>query len=189
MADFTWNPYNWTVDTVRIKERIIKHYVQALSKAEDKLIHLMRSMIESIDHESGGGHGAPEWEEAVKASVHKVYRDIATNYIESGVGIEYHEGEAITAAASIYEFGVGDRAKPKAPPVQTHPGEMVWKDDLRRDISEALSSYYIPQFNQEGSFWIENAMKLMAKHFDDVLSEASDTLPDSVFYMNFKTVR
>lgn len=171
-------------------KQIRDYYVQSLSKAEDKLIELMREQINQINHSAGGGHGAPEWESAVKASVHKVYRDIADNYIESGVGIDYREGEAITAAASIYEFGVGDMASPKAPPVQTRPGEKVWKTDLTRGISNALSSYYIPQFNQQGTFYIENAMKLMAKFFNDILDEASENLPDSIFYSNIKsTVR
>ena len=148
----------------------------------------MREQIASIDHRGGGGHGAPEWEGAVRASIHKVYRDVVNDYIESGVGIDYHEGNAITAAASIYEFGVGDEATPKAPPIQTQPGETVWKTNLTKGISEALSWYYIPQFNQEGTFYIENAMKLMTKYWNDILDEASETLPDEIFYKNI-TVR
>lgn len=148
----------------------------------------MKEQVQQINH--GAGHGAPEWSEMVQNSIKRIYRNATADYIESTIGIMYREGSKVTAAASIYEFGVGDKATPRSQPVQTRPGEKVWKDDLSRGISNAESWYYIDQFNQEGSFYIENATKLMAKYFDDILSEACDTLPDSIFYNNIKsTVR
>ena len=60
----------------------------------------------------------------------------------------------------------------------------MWDDDLRNiKTSAAETAYPLPDmFNQEGNHFIENAMKIMAKKFDDVLDQASVNLPDDFFY-------
>jgi hypothetical protein len=84
----------------------------------------------------------------------------------------------------IYEYGVGEQSdnERRMPPVQTRPGEEVWKTDMSRDTSRATAWYDIPQFNQYGAHYIENSIKLMAKHFNDVLDDAAANLPDDFFY-------
>ena len=169
-------------------KQIREHFLKAFDRLEEKYVELIREQIGLIDHKAG--HGAPEWESMVQNAVKRVYKQVTASYIEYAIGIPYREGTKVTAAASIYEFGVGDKADPAAESVHTKPGQEVWKDDLSRGPSTAETEYMIDQFNQEGSFYIENATKLMDKYFDDILSDACMQMPDSIIYSNIKsTVR
>ena len=41
-----------------------------------------------------------------------------------------------------------------------------------------MSEYPLPEaFNQKGNHFVDNAVKLTQKHFDDVLAEASRDIP------------
>ena len=161
------------------------YYVKALKDAEDKFIEIMSEQIRAVDNAADGGHGAPEWKDPLIKAVRTLYRDIADNYIEIGVGIPNQGGrDRLSVEAMIYEYGVGDKSdnERRMPPVQTRPGEEVWKTDMSRDTSRATAWYDIPQFNQYGTHYIENSIKLMAKHFNDVLDNAAANLPDDFFY-------
>lgn len=50
------------------------------------------------------------------------------------------------------------------------PGRSVWDDDLSgKKPSTAKSEYNLPgAFNQPGNHFIDNAVKLMKKHYDDI---------------------
>lgn len=180
----TWTPVTLMIDTPAVLDGIKNHFLKAIQKAEKKFITLMRQEIRKIDHEGGGGHGAPEWEGPVISALQTIYRESADGYIESAVGVLYQEFTPVTGMASVYEFGAGNEATPPGQPIQTKPGEIVWKDDMTRGKSNAKSRYPIDHFNQEGSFFLENAIKEMQKYWDDILEEACDTLPSSLFYKN-----
>lgn len=87
----------------------------------------------------------------------------------------------------LINLGSGSRSENPDWPAReiwTKPGRQVWDDDLRNiKTSAAETTYPLPDmFNQEGNHFIENAMKIMAKKFDDVLDQASIDLPDDFFY-------
>lgn len=178
-------PAVWSVNEKRMLTQIKAYYVKALKQAEDKLIEIMSGQILAVDNAGGGGHGAPEWKAGLIKAVRTIYKDVADNYIEIGVGIpENGYGDRLTIEGMIYEAGVGSQSDAGTPPVQTRPGETVWKTDMSRGPSNAVSSYYIPQFNQSGSHFVENSIKLMAKYFDDVLDVATANMPESIIYGN-----
>lgn len=178
-------PAIWSINERRMLSQIKAYYVKALKEAEDKLIEIMSGQILAVDNAGGGGHGAPEWKAGLIKAVRTIYRDVADNYIEIGVGIpEKGYTDRLTIEAMIYEAGVGSESDAGTPPVQTRPGETVWKTNMSRGISTAMSSYYIPQFNQYGAHYVENSIKLMAKYFDDVLDSATANMPDSIIYGN-----
>ena len=178
-------PAQWSVNTDRMVKQIRNHYVKCLRAAEDKLAELLRNQIP--ERVVGEGPGDPAWIPKIQASVRTLYRDIADSYIEIGVGLPYKEGSYNMVRAMVIEAGAGSAAG--NPPIQTRPGEKVWNDSLSaKKTSTAQSWYYLPDgFNQPGNQFVENAMKLMSKHFDDVLADASLSLPDSIIFGNITT--
>ena len=173
----------WTVDYKRMEKQIKDYYVHVLEQAEDKLIELMRDQVNVTIY--GGGPGKPEWRSLVQKEIRRVYRDVAENYIESGVGLPYNEGSWKYVRAMLINLGSGDKSEnPDWParPIQTRPGHQVWNDNLDGlQQSGAESVYLLPdQFNQEGNHFIENAMKMMGKYFQDILDSAAANLPSSI---------
>ena len=177
-----FTPAQWTVNTSRMKTQLVNYFIRALKRAEKRLIQLMKEQMPRRVHK--GGPGNPDWIKDAKRDLGEVYRDIASNYIEVGVGLPYQEGTWQAVRAMVVEAGAGGAAG--NPLIQARPGESVWNDDLTdRHESNANTPYYLPSaFNQEGNQWVENAMKLMAKYFDDILSDACNELPASIFYSN-----
>ena len=181
----------WSVNTKGIIKGIQDHLVKTMQRLENKLIELMREEVKKIDHKGTGGHGAPEWERDVLKAIRVVYRDIANNYIESGVGIPDNSPEWLWIEASVYESGVGSQADPVQPTIKSKPGEDTWQSTsyahprIYQDESSARDVYPIYPLNQKPTYFIENAMKAMSKYFDDVCAEAMQTLPDDLFFNNF----
>lgn len=70
------------------------------------------------------------------------------------------------------------------------PGQIVWDDNINgQHMSRAKSVFDLPSgFNQSGYPFVENAVKLMKKHFSDILKDASRSLPSSVFFGNVTSV-
>lgn len=131
-------PAVWKVNEKRMLSQIKSYYVKALKDAEDKFIEIMSGQILAVDNAGGGGHGAPEWKAPLIQAVRTLYRDMADNYIEIGVGVPDRGGQdRLSVEAMIYEFGVGDQSDLGSPSVQTRPGETVWKTDMSRGISNA----------------------------------------------------
>lgn len=182
-----FTPAQWSVNTARMKTQLVNHFVRALKRAEQQLIQLMKEQMPSRVY--GDGPGDPDWIKAMLKDIKEVYKDVATNYIEVGVGLPYEEGTWQAVRAMVVEAGAGSAAG--NPPIQTRPRESVWNDDLTgKHESEAKSWYYLPDaFNQEGNQWVENAMKLMAKYFDDIMEDACNSVPASIFYNNITSRR
>lgn len=165
-----------------VKWQLKQHYVKAMEEAERRLINLMkREVMKTVD---GDGPGKPEWRKEMTGILQEVYQIIADEYIEAGVGIPSDETLSTIVKAMVILEGAGSAAGNS--PIRSRPGEEVWNDDLSgKWRSSAKTEYLLPDgFNQKGNHFVENAMKLMRKHFNDVLREASANLPDSVFYMN-----
>ena len=85
----------------------------------------------------------------------------------------------------IIAYGAGS-AVGNSPITAGPEGRLVWDDDINgKKESQAKSVYLLPEpFNQEGNRFIENSIRMMKKHFDDVLEEASINLPERIFYSN-----
>lgn len=64
------------------------------------------------------------------------------------------------------------------------PGREVWDDDLSgKHPSRAKTEYDLPDaFNQPGNHFVQNAVKLMEKHYNDILADLAASIPDAVFY-------
>lgn len=159
-----------------------------MEKAEDKLISIMKKEIKKTTY--GKSPGKPKWRKEISSLLQEVYREVADNYVELGVGVPNDLAFNTIVKAMIIGYGsgfmnygnaTGDYSSGSITAGPT--GRPVWDDDMdEKHPSRAKSMYEIPQFNQEGNHFIYNSMLLMQKHFDDVLSNASNTLRDSVFY-------
>ena len=159
------------------------HYVQALRQAEPFLIENMKKEMGVRTH--GCAPGKPEWITQLSGLLQETYLIATDNYIESGVGIPESVAHNIIVRAMIIEEGSGSKVgngRIKAGP----SGRMVWDDSVSgQKPSQAKSEWFLPEaFNQEGNHFVENAVALTQKHFDDVLSAASKSLPSSLFYGN-----
>lgn len=180
-------PAVWSINQKRMLSQIKAYYVKALQDAEDKLIEIMRDQVGVTIY--GGGPGKPEWRSLIQKEIRRVYKDVAESYIELGVGLPYNEGSWKYVRAMLINLGSGDKSEnPDWParPIQTRPGHQVWNDNLDGlQPSGAESVYLLPdQFNQAGNHFIENAMKMMSKYFQDVLDAAAANMPDSIIYNN-----
>ena len=178
----------FALDEAGLFEAIRSHYVKAMEKAESKLISIMKKEIKNTTY--GQSPGKPGWRNEISALLQTVYRDVADNYIESGVGLPDDLALNTIIKAMIIGYGSGFMAYGNAAggsssgSITAGPtGRLVWDNDMNaQHPSRAKSTYEIPQFNQEGNHFIYNSMILMQKHFDDVLADASASLRDSVFF-------
>lgn len=134
----------------------------------------------------GGGPGKPDWRNEISESLDEVFEEVTDNYIKVGVGVPAPSSRklATLVKAMIIESGAGSAVGRE--PIKTKPGQLVWDNDMnRRHRSKAKSVYQLPAaFNQQGNQFIENAIKRMEKHLNDILDSAAENIPDSVFYGN-----
>lgn len=149
----------------------------------------MRREIDKTTY--GGAPGKPEWRSELAGELREIYRIVADEVIEFGVGLPH-----MTYASAGYKFvramlvAYGSGSEAGGEPIRTRPGEQVWDSDLReRGLSKAQSSYLLPNaFNQEGNDFIENAMRIMQTHFKDTLERIWAGLPNSAVYSNVRVV-
>lgn len=169
------------------EEALLKHVrtvlVELLEGATDQLLSIMRDEIQRTTH--GGAPGKPEWRDALAADLREVYRVVADEVIEFGVGLpymSYADAGYKFVRAMLVAYGSGNQA-PGGEAIHTRPGELVWDEDLHdHHPSRALTEYNLPDaFNQVGNDFLMNAMKLMRTHFQSVLSKASALLPAQLF--------
>ena len=159
-----------------------------MEKAEDKLISIMKKEVKKTSYSKSPGK--PKWRKEISSLLQEVYREVADNSSEFGVGVPNDLAFNTIIKAMIIGYGSGFMAYGGATGGYSSrsitagpPGRSVWDNDMDgKHPSKAKSTYEIPQFNQEGNHFIYNSMLLMQKHFDDVLADASASLKDSVFY-------
>lgn len=188
MLKNAFKPAQIYIDESGLIAAIKNHYIKAMEKAEDKLISIMRKEVKKTTY--GKSPGKPKWRKEIASLLQEVYREVADDYIEFGVGISDHLAFNTIVKAMIIGYGSGFMAYGSATggyssgSITAGPtGRLVWNSDMDgKHPSKAKTIYEIPQFNQEGNHFIYNSMILVRKHFDDVLSDASNTLKDSVFY-------
>lgn len=181
-------PTEITIDQQGLVDAIKAHYVKAMEKAENKLISIMKKEIKKTTY--GKAPGKPKWRKEISTLLQEVYREVADNYVEFGVGIPDDVAYNTFVKAMIIAYGNGFMGYGNATggyssgSITAGPtGRSVWDDDMNgKHPSKAKSVYEIPQFNQEGNHFIYNSMLQMQKHFDDVLADASKSLSDAVFY-------
>lgn len=160
------------------------YYVDALQRAEDKLIEIMREEIQRTTN--GGAPGKPSWRNEISSMLRETYRVVANGYIEAEVGVPYEVSEGNgyeLVRAMLIAYGGGSAAGGE--PITAGPhGRSVWNENLDgKHPSRAESTYQLPSgFNQRGNNFVENAMKRMNKHFNDILKDASASIPASLFY-------
>lgn len=139
---------------------------QVLEEGTETLLDLMQDEIQKTTH--GDAPGKPVWRDHLAAELQEVYRVVADEVIEFGVGLpymNYADAGYKFVRAMLVAYGSGSEAGGKA--IRSRPGEMVWDEDLREvQPSRALTEYNLPgAFNQTGNDFITNAMKLMQTHF------------------------
>lgn len=134
----------------------------------------------------GGAPGRPEWRDTLKSRLKVVNEVVTDQYMSAEVGADYSSQPLYELVrAMIIAYGSGSAVG--NPPIEAGPrGRTVWDDALlSQGESEASFEGPLPkEFNQIGNHFIDNAVKLMQKHFKDTLDEASASLPSSVFYRN-----
>lgn len=167
-------------------DAIKSHYIEAMQKAEDKLIQIMREEIQQTTYKDAPGK--PEWRNQISDMLQEVYRDITDDSIECNVGLPpdlENQCKYMFIRAMIISEGSGSQVG--GFPITAGPtGRIVWNDALDgQNSSRAKSEYSLPnEFNQQGNHFVDNAIKRMRKHFSDILKEAAHALSPSVFYDN-----
>ena len=124
--------------------------MDAMERAADKLIELMREEVQRTVE--GDGPGKPAWRDKLAADIKVVFRDIVNDAIEFGVGADYSEGTWEHVRAMLIAYGGGSAAGNAA--IQAGPyGREVWNEDLSgKHPSSAQSEYFLPdRFNQPGN--------------------------------------
>ena len=164
---------------VEIKAHLLKH----LEKAEDQLLAIMEQEVMRTTH--GEAPGKPEWRKRMKERQRVVSKVVTDEYIESKVGLDSNVAFEDFVKTMVVTYGSGNRVgngSIEAGP----PGRMVWDAGLDgKKPSAAEGNWLLPdEFNQTGNHFIENSIKIMRKHYSDVLDEAAASLPSSVFYKN-----
>lgn len=166
-----------------VNAAIENHLIQAMEKAEDKLIDLMREEIQRTTHGQAPGH--PLWRNEISRLLKETYRVIGRGYMEFEAGVPYDVAENVLVKAMIIAVGSGDAVG--NPAIQAGPpGREVWDGSMEgKRPSQAESTYLLPAaFNQKGNEFVKNAVIRMKVFFDEILDAACATLPSSVFYGN-----
>jgi len=169
---------------------LTKYIIGALEEATEHLLGIMAKEIMRTVH--GRGPGKPEWREALAGELREVYRDVAEEAIEFGVGLPYSSFEESgykLIRAMVVAYGSGSEAGGEA--IHTKPGELVWDGDLEsKGLSDAKSWYLLPEgFNQAGNEFVENSMKIMRAHFKSILESSFAKIPQDVFWRNVHVVQ
>lgn len=188
MLKSDFKPTQISIDEAGLMAAIRNHYIRAMEKAEHQLISIMKKEVKKTTY--GKSPGKPKWRKEIASLLQEVYREVADNYIEFGVGVPDDLAFNTVVKAMIIGYGSGFMAYGNAAGGQSSgsitagpTGRPVWDNDMSgKHSSKAKTVYEIPQFNQEGNHFIYNSMLLMQKHFNDVLADASASLKDSVFY-------
>ena len=130
----------------------------------------------------GGGPGKPSWREGVKQQLRVVEEVVTDAYLEAKVGVDTNTAFTDFIKAMLISEGAGSAAG-GSPIYAGPPGRSVWNNDLSgQQPSKAKSSYPLPgAFNQPGNHFVQNAIRIMRLHFDDVLSTAMASIPSSIF--------
>lgn len=158
------------------------YIVAAFHEAEDELLELMGKEVMRTVH--GGGPGKPAWRSRTKEQLKVVEEQIADLYLEAKVGFDPSAAITDFIKAMIIDDGSGSAGPTGHCIVAGPPGRSVWDDNIDgQHPSEAKSQYMLPgAFNQEGNHFIDNAVKLMKKHYEDIQAGIGSSIPDSVFY-------
>ena len=174
-----------SVDVGLVFEALRNYYLDALRAASDQLISIMQKEV--LQTVWGAGPGKPEWRQMIQSKINTLYEDVTDHYLGIGVGLPDTMVYEDFIKAMVVAYGAGSAVG--SPPIHAGPaGREVWDGNLDfKRPSKAETEYDLPEkFNQEGNHFVENAMRIMRKHFDDVLDSASAALPDGYFYRAVK---
>ena len=180
------------IDKGAVMAAIKEIVVAALEDETEALLAMMRREIQRVTH--GGAPGKPAWRDELAAELDEVYRIVADEAIEFGVGLPY-SGYADAGhkfvRAMLVAHGSGSKAAGGGEPIAARPGELVWDDDLRDyHPSTALTQYPLPEaFNQTGNDFVGNAMRMMEAHFKATLESLAARLPKGLFADNTMEAR
>lgn len=160
------------------------YYIDVLTEASEQLLDIMETEVQKTVYKDGPGK--PEWRKEIMDELKLLYHDVTDSYLEFNVGFPGNVDTAKYVKAMLISYGAGSAAGGGKMAIRSKPGMEVWNEDLTgTKESKAKKEYLLPkEFNQPGNHFVENGVKLMRKHFKDLLEEASRNLPSSLFYEN-----
>lgn len=173
-----FDPVKLRFNRAKAKARIMPYLIMALNEAADELLKAMRINASKTVH--GDGPGKPEWRGEIDRDLKKLYFQVANDYLEFGVGLDYSDGTYQQIRAMIVAYGAGSAAGNE--PIARHPGGHVWNDDLTgTTISRARTDTPLPQgFNQEGNDFINKSVEETRQKMDEIVAKAVARIPNSV---------
>lgn len=145
----------------------------ALDNAEEALIEEMKSEIDLV---SGAPH---EWRDLLKSHLKHIREEVTNKMITYFVGPGYPDDpeNGLWMRAMVVAFG-------NEAPIYAGPlGAEVWDEDLlNRKSSEVPYKRPIPKtWYHEGRNYIENSISNIRARYEDLLLEAIDCMPSTVF--------
>lgn len=166
------------INTSGLMSAYRRYFYNAMVASESKLLELMRKEL-PLSHA-----GRNRWKSETSKRLKVVYREVADRYIESLVGVPFDLDEHLLVRALVISEGNNNTDRP----LVTKPGQLTWHGKLRyKDISKATTKRRLPDgWNQKGNHFVENAVRQMKKHFEDILSEAYASMPNELFIGNLK---
>lgn len=167
---------------------IKQHLLTALRNNEQQLLSLMQKEV--LETTYGDAPGKPRWRDELRDSLSILEEQITDEYMNVSVGADVQENTYKFVRAMLITYGSGSRVGNGS--IEAGPtGRIVWTEDLDgQQASRAEGNYLLPlEFNQRGNKFIDNAVQLMQKFWNDTLDNAMATLPESIFCENITTVQ
>lgn len=171
-----------TLDEQAVLEAIRHYFEEALDDAAEYFLDRFSEEIMK------NGVGKMEWRQDIAAALEIVSKRSLDDYLEVVAGVpDWSNNKTAHDIASVVLFG--NKALDDA--IYTKPGFDVYGKDMNagRHVSTAKTARYLPEgFSVEpkvnGEQMVQNALKLSAVYFRDVIDAAAKKIPESIFYGN-----
>lgn len=172
--------YHLVMDTEGLYAIIVQVYLNAMVRATDRLVEIMRREVDRTTH--GGAPGKPGWRESLKKDLMIFYPMVISEILEYGAGLDYTPASDEYIRAMIVAYGSGSAVGGN--PIHRGPkGRMVYGADIGPKHKSRVKKGPMPkEFNQVGNQFVQNSMKLIKSYFNTVLRQAGAAIPQSVYY-------
>lgn len=167
------------MDVNRCVDDLKEHLFEALELSANLLLEAMK-----IEIPKGNLPGKPEWRDNLRDDLRILNREFSNTGASMAVGHPYEEPSPDFIKAMLINYGGGSRSDFHGPPIQTWPGKISWDDNLDNLIvsPNVRTHYFLPKgFNQKGSHYFENAVRIIRNQYFKIMQEALNSFDMSKY--------